>query len=220
MQTGKGFSQVLRAEAGPIWAAIFAHPFLKELEGGTLPEETFRFYVCQDFRFLEGFARAVAVALSKAPDSETLLLLSKRVPVPVERQMHGKLFSMLDIDEQQAEGVELAPTNRAYINHLVSTATLGSAGDAAAALLPCPWTYHEIGQLLGEIEHPIFRTWASVYQQGFLAESVEAWRWLVDRAAAEAGEGQRRRMHEAFLTSSRYEYMFWEMAYRRETWPV
>jgi len=34
--------------------------------------------------------------------------------------------------------MEPAPTNRAYINHLRSTATLGSVGDAAAALLPCP----------------------------------------------------------------------------------
>jgi len=44
--------------------------------------------------------------------------------------------------------MEPAPTNRAYINHLRSTATRGSVGDAAAALLPCPGTYHEIGQRL------------------------------------------------------------------------
>ena len=25
---------------------------------------------------------------------------------------------------------------------------------------------------------------------------------------------------EAFLTSRRYEYSFWEMAYQMETWPV
>ena len=30
-----------------------------------LSEETFRLYICQDFPFLEGFARAVAIALSK-----------------------------------------------------------------------------------------------------------------------------------------------------------
>jgi thiaminase/transcriptional activator TenA len=27
-------------------------------------------------------------------------------------------------------------------------------------------------------------------------------------------------MRQAFLTSSRYEYMFWEAAYRREQWPL
>lgn len=214
------FSDTLRARAEPIWRAIFAHPFLKELEAGTLPEETFRFYVSQDFRFLEGFARAVAIALSKAPDSDALLLLSKRVPVPVEREMHRGLLSLLQMDEGEAERTELAPTNRAYVNHLISTATLGGVGEAAAALLPCPWTYHEIGQRLGELSHPIYRAWASIYRQGLLTESVEAWRWLVAEAAKEAGEAQRRRMEDAFLTSSRYEYLFWEMAWHKERWPV
>jgi thiaminase/transcriptional activator TenA len=27
-------------------------------------------------------------------------------------------------------------------------------------------------------------------------------------------------MEESFLTSSRYEYLFWEMAWSRQTWPV
>lgn len=217
---GKRFSEVLRAQAEPIWEAIFAHPFLRELEAGILSLERFRFYICQDFRFLAGFARAVAMALSKAPDSETMLLLSERVPVPVERGMHRKLFSMLDIDEAEAEIVELAPTNRAYVNHLLSTAAMGSVNETAAALLPCPWTYHEIGQRLGEFNHAIYKTWASIYQQGFLAASVEAWRSLVNAAPRETGDTQLRHMEETFLTSSRYEYMFWEMAYCQETWPV
>ncbi len=56
--------------------------------------------------------------------------------------------------------------------------------------------------------------------RGFLAKKVEAWRLLLDRAAADAEEAQRRRIQDAFLTSSRYEYMFWEMAHQRETWPL
>ena len=50
---------------------------------------------------------------------------SKRVPVPIERELHRSLFSMLEIDEGDAEEIEPAPTNRADINHLRSTATLG-----------------------------------------------------------------------------------------------
>ncbi len=50
---------------------------------------------------------------------------SKRVPVPIERELHRSLFSMLEMDEGDAEEMKPAPTNRAYINHLRSTATLG-----------------------------------------------------------------------------------------------
>jgi len=41
-----------------------------------------------------------------------------------------------------------------------------------------------------------------------------------DETTAEAGPFEREDLREAFLTSSRYEYAFWEMAYRMETWPV
>ena len=60
------FSSLLRAEADPIWQRIFVNPFLKELRQGTLPIEKFRFYLAQDYLYLEGFARTVAVALALA----------------------------------------------------------------------------------------------------------------------------------------------------------
>lgn len=113
-----------------------------------------------------------------------------------------------------------APTNVAYMNHLLATALQGGVGEIAAALLPCPWTYHEIGQRIGEVRHPVYGAWASFYASGFLTESVVAWRRLVDEAAEKAGTRGRAAMAEAFLVSSRYEYLFWEMADRQEGWPV
>src|SRR6266540_1941106 len=113
------------------------------------------------------------------------------------------------------EETPLAPTTRAYVNHLIASAALGDVGATAAAILPCPWTYHLLGERLGEVGHPVFREWAAVYRAGLLAESVRAWCTLVD-AAGRRDEETRRRLEHAFLFSSRYEYLFWEMAYRRE----
>lgn len=215
---GGRLSEALRVRAEPIWAAIFSHPFLRELEEGALPRESFRFYLCQDYHFLAGYARAVGIALAKARDSQTLLLLSRRVIVPAERELHRRLFSLLEMDEGAVEQAELAPTTRAYVNHLIATAALGGVAEAAAAILPCPWTYHEIGARLGEVGQPVYREWATAYKEGILAESVAAWRSLVDGAEGE-DPATLARMEEAFLISSRYEFMFWEMAYRGEAWP-
>ena len=44
------------------------------------------------------------------------------------------------------------------------------------------------------------------------------WRALVDQQAKEARSQTRERMRRAFMLSFRYEYMFWDMAYRRERW--
>ncbi len=214
------FSAGLRAEAAPIWQKIFSHPFLKELQHGTLPLEKFRYYLAQDYLYLEGFGRAVALALAKAPDSHNLELLSRRVITPVERPFHQVLFSAVGISMQQVELFRHSPTNLAYINHMIRTASLGGLGQTAAALLPCPWSYHELGTLLEPVAHPVYSKWHAPYNEGLLEESASAWRAFLDQEAAESGSREREAMREAFLTSSRYEYLFWEMAYTQESWPV
>ena len=38
--------------------------------------------------------------------------------------------------------------------------------------------------------------------------------------AEDASLAELEAMRQAFLTSSRYEYMFWDAAYNRQEWPV
>ena len=214
------FSERLKAEAKPIWERIFAHPFLMEIRDGTLPPEKFRYYLTQDYQYLEGFARAVAMALAKAPDSQLLEELSHRVLTPVERPLHHELLAGAGVSMADIEAIGRSPTNTAYVNHMLTTASLHGLGPTAAALLPCPWTYHLLKENVGASEHPLYSRWTGAYVAGLLENSVTAWRSFVDRAAEEAGPAELEAMRQAFLVSSRYEFMFWEMAYRQESWPV
>ena len=216
----ESFSEILGQEALPIWESIFAHPFLQEIEATTLPLEKFRYYVEQDYHYLAGFGQVVATALSKAPDTRTLQRLTRRITTPVERPLHGKMFELLEMSEDEVESVPLSPTNMAYVNHMQTAASSGGVGEAAAALLPCPWTYHEIGSKISVPEHPIYSYWAAPYREGLLEESTAAWRELVDEFAVSGGPAVREAMRSAFITSSRYEFMFWSMAYKMEQWPV
>ncbi len=214
------FSEQLRAEAEPIWRRIFEHPFLREIKNGTLPLETFQYYLGQDYLYLEGFARSVAMALAKAPNSQTLEELAKRVLTPIERPLHHKLLAAAGLTLEDAQQAKASPTNAAYVNHMLATVNREGLGPTAAALLPCPWTYHLLREELGQSEHPLYGQWTSFYVSGLLEDSVAAWRSFVDRQAQQAGAEELEAMRQAFLTSSRYEYMFWDAAYRREQWPV
>ena len=214
------FSEQLRAEAAPIWDRIFAQPFLREIKDGTLPIEKFHYYLGQDYLYLEGFARTVAMALAKAPDSRTLEKLARRVLTPIERPLHHKLVAEAGLTMEDVRSVERSPTNTAYVNHMLTTASLYGLGPTAAALLPCPWTYHLLREALGQSEHPLYGQWTGFYVSGALQESVDAWRGFLDTAAENATAEELEVMRQAFLTSSRYEYMFWDMAYRQERWPV
>ena len=214
------FSEGLRLEAEPIWRRIFAHPFLREIKDGTLPLATFQYYLGQDYLYLEGFARSVALILAKAPNSEILEELAKRVLTPVERPLHHRLLAAAGLTIDDAQQAVASPTNAGYVNHMLATAGREGLGPAAAALLPCPWTYHLLREELGPSEHPLYGQWTQFYVAGLLEDSVAAWRGFVDRQARQAGPEERAAMRQAFLTSSRYEYMFWDAAYRREQWPV
>ena len=127
---------------------------------------------------------------------------------------------LLGITEADLRQTPISPTNLAYCNHMISAASLGSWATGIAALLPCPWTYHELGEVVGKIDHPVFGPWSAVYAEGLLEEGVTLWRDLLDEAGGEASKEERAAIAEAFVVSSRYEYMFWEMAYRQERWPV
>lgn len=214
------FTDDLWDEAQPVWQAIVAHPFLAEIRAGTLPIESFRYYVGQDYHYLEGFARTVATALAKAPTAELLTAIARRVLTPIERPLHERLFALAGLDAADVADQPLAPTNLAYQNHMLAVAARGGLGETAASLLPCPWTYHELGNHLTDVDHPIYGQWAAFYSEGLLTESVRAWRTFVDDEAAEAGPRTRAAMRRAFHQSMRYEWMFWEMAYRRERWPI
>ena len=216
----ESFSEQLRSEAKPIWDKIFAHPFLREIKDGTLPLDKFQYYLTQDYLYLEGFARTVAMALAKAPDSDTLEELSHRVLTPVERPLHHKLMEEAQVTLEDIYRVGQSPTNTAYVNHMLKTAALHGLGPTAAALLPCPWTYHELKDAVGASEHPLYSQWSAFYVAGLLQNSVDAWRSFVDRMALQASPAEREAMRYAFITSSRYEYLFWDMAYRQEHWPV
>ena len=214
------FSNQLWEAAAPVWEAVKAHPFLRELEAGTLPTEKFRHYVLQDYLYLGVFGRAAAEGLALAPDTETARRLLRRVSTPVERPLHADLFAALEVGEAEIAAAKPAPTNLAYMNHIEASMRFGGLAVGTAALLPCPRVYHEVGKILRKPNHPIYDIWQSSYASGLLEESVAAWSSLLDDLADGAGEDARKAMASAYLTSARYEHMFWTMGYEMERWAV
>jgi thiaminase/transcriptional activator TenA len=214
------FTDQLWLEAEPLWQAIRQHPFVQDLQAGTLPLESFRYYVIQDYHYLEAFGRAVATALAKAPTGELLSVVARRVMTPIERPLHERLFALAGVEPADVAAATIAPTNLAYQNHMLAVAARGTLGETAAALLPCPWTYHALGDVVVCVDHPVYSVWAGFYAEGLLAESCRAWRELVDGEVAEGGPRTEQAMRRAFHLSMRYEWMFWQMAYTRESWPI
>jgi len=220
------FSAHLRQMALPVWEAQLDHPFVKALGKGTLSQSKFRYYILQDARYLEELARIFAIGAQRAEDAQTTLRFAKLAEetILVERGLHESYGKLWHLSPEDMRRTPHAPTNYAYCRHMRSVAQTGTVGDITAVALPCAWVYCEVGQHLlrqgpPKTSHP-YREWLLLYGSPEFAE-VAAWmRQVVDRFAKTAGKKEKRQMEEAFLISSRYEWMFWEMAWREEQWPV
>ena len=59
-----------------IWAQYDAHPFVTGIRDGSLDREKFRFYIIQDYLYLEEYAKTFAVGIAKARCPETTQIFS------------------------------------------------------------------------------------------------------------------------------------------------
>jgi thiaminase/transcriptional activator TenA len=219
------FSAQLRQRNRRIWQAIEEHPFLHELHAGILPMERFTYFILQDYVYLLDFAQVLCQGGAKAPDLRTLELFAHHAlgAVEVERSFHASFGKTLGFSQAQLDAVPKQPTTQAYIGHLQSVARSGTLGELVAAVLPCYWIYGEVGRKLykNRPRKPrIYREWIETYAGESFWKPVREQIDLMDRLGAGASSREKQLMAAHFTLSSRYEFLFWEQAYRQENWPV
>ena len=218
------FARQLWSHIDGIYAAILDHPFIRGLTDGQLPRSAFKHYVVQDSLYLQEYARALSVAAARAPDEGAVAMFNSHAfgAIEVERALHKELLSQFRLSQQAARATPMAPTNRAYTSYLLAVVYGRPFCEGLAALLPCYWIYREVGKALlrkGSPD-PLYQRWIDTYggeEFGRIVRDVLA---LTDRVGKGLGPADREAMVEHFVTTSRYEWMFWDMGYREETWPV
>jgi thiaminase/transcriptional activator TenA len=221
----ENFSFELKRRSRRIWRAIEEHPFLSELSAGTLPMERFTYFILQDYVYLLDFAQVLCLGGAKSPSLQILELFCRHAlaAVQVERSFHAAFGKTLGLSTSQLDRVAKGPITRAYIDHLQSVARGGSLGELVAAVLPCYWIYGEVGRRLyrGRPAKPkIYRRWIETYAGEAFWGPVREQVHLLNQLGAAAHGEEKKRMAAHFVTSSRYEYMFWQQAYEQESWPV
>ena len=199
---------------------------MRGIGDGTLPLERFQYYMAQDYVFLVEFlpSHRTGRGQDRGPGDMAWFSRLLHETLNTEMSLHVSFCEDFGITEGELRETAPSPTTQAYTQHLVRSGYSGSAGEVAAAILPCSWGYSEIGRTLEDRglpeSQPLYCRWITMYSSAEFAELAEWLRGFLDRTAAEGGEAERKRMEEAFTTSSRFEYMFWDAAYRMEKWPI
>jgi thiaminase (transcriptional activator TenA) len=221
-----GIAAELRQHASPIWEAARSHPFVRSIGDGSLPLEKFKFYIRQDYVFLVEFSRVLALAVARSAELESMSGYAQLLHETLhsEMELHRSYCERFGIVRSELEATEAAPTTYAYTRHLLAAAYAGNLAGITASLIPCQLGYAEIGRDLAEQgepkSQPLYSDWIRMYASPEVQE-IAAWSCaLLDRVAAGAQAQARVDLRDIYFTSSRYEFMFWEMADKMERWPV
>ncbi len=218
------FTDELWHSVSDIFGAILDHPFLAGLRDGSLPSEAFAFYVVQDALYLRKYAQTLAAVASRAPDTAGTAMFARHAAgiVEAELSLHDTLLADLGIDQAAVSAAQEAPTTLAYTSYLLATAGAGSYAEGVGVVLPCYWIYWEVGKhLLGSgSPEPRYQRWIDTYSDDEYGEVVRDVIRVADELSPGLAPAERALVRRHFQTTSRYEWMFWDMGYRQETWPV
>ena len=207
-----------------IYAAILRHPFLTGLSDGSLSRDSFQFYAVQDALYLREFARGLSIAAARAPRDEWIIMFNEHAAeaLRVERALHEGFFQELGLSPDDVAATPLAPTNVAYTSYLLAVAYGRPFHEVVAALLPCYWIYWEVGKALERAgsADPLYTRWIGTYASEAFGDVVRAVLTATNLMAGSLTAAERDAMRRHFVTTSRYEWMFWDMGHRVERWPV
>lgn len=217
------FTHDLAARNAQIWRQIQEMPFNRELAAGTLPEPVFQGYIIQDAHYLEGFARALALAAAKAPDAEGVAQLagSSLGAIEGERRLHAHYMGQFGVSAAQFAATGVSQACDHYLSFLLRSCALGDFAQGVAALLPCFWVYRDVGQAIAAnaaADNP-FSAWIETYAGEEFDAGVRRMLALTDRLGAAGDEACRDRMRRAFARSCWHEWHFWDSAYHQRDWP-
>ncbi|MGJ7909900.1 thiaminase II [Neobacillus sp. LXY-1] len=221
------FSETLYEKVREIWEKTHQHPFVTGLGTGELPVEVFVHYMKQDYVFLIDYSKLFALGSVKAKDVNMMKAFAKLLheTLNAEMELHRSYASKFGITCKELEETKPTPINLAYTRYMLNVAQTGSLEEIIAALLPCMWSYREISSMLavkypGSSNHLLYGDWITMYSS---IEFDALTTWLIDMLDTLA-EGKSERdlavLEEHFLTTARFEYMFWDMVYDGGDWPV
>ena len=149
--------------------------FVQCLKNGNLPKNIFQEYVAQDYFFLESFAKAYGLAVSKSIDKNSIKVLSQLlVGVSEELILHETYAKEWDIDLRNNY---IKPATQNYTEFLDEVSKKQSSLEIMFAMTPCMRLYSWIGKSLSnKILNNPYKEWIITYSDesfNTLAKSLE-----------------------------------------------
>lgn len=203
-----------------IWEGYLSHPFVRGIADGSLAVNKFRFYLLQDYLYLFDYAKVFAQGVVKSREPEVMRVFSSYVASILngEMEIHRGYMARLGITEEQAEAVQPSLSNLSYTAYMRAVAAEEGTAEIMAAVLSCAISYEYIAKWIVENypdadKHDFYGEWVRGYASENYAAENQRLIALMEHLSADYTDAQRQRLIDIFVACSRYEAMFWDMAW-------
>ena len=216
-------TDLLYLDVKNIWDSYNKHPFVKEIENGNLNIDKFRFYMIQDYLYLLDYAKVFALGVVKAKDEDVMRIFADLVNSTLSSEMniHKKYMERLGITKEEILCSKQSLANKSYTNYMLWVSNNENIASIAVAVLSCSWSYKIIAENILKnnpkaLEHEFYGEWIEGYSSLKYEEGNNQIINLVNKLTVGFSEKEIENLKEIFVNCSRYEYMFWDMAFNEE----
>ena len=213
----------LLAATTEIWKAYNEHPFVLGIQNGTLDKDKFRYYIIQDYLYLEDYAKTFAVGVAKAKNLKMANLFAKYISVMNgELDVHNGYLAKMGVTQEEIDSTPRSLDNLSYTSYMLRVAYEESEAEILAAILSCAYSYEVIAKNIvknnpSSINDEFYGDWIKGYaSDGYAEENVILLEEL-NRLTENYTEKQIQHLIDIFVACSRYELAFWEMSWTVST---
>jgi thiaminase (transcriptional activator TenA) len=218
------FTTDLFSSIQPIYQRILAHPFLLGLQDGKLSEDRFQFYVIQDAHYLKDFGRGLAILAAKSPKDEWMEMFAEHAKnaIVVERMLHEGFLKDWNLSLEDVNNVAVAPNTLLYTSYLMRIAYERDFSEILGAFLPCYQIYWEVGKELIRTgsPNPLYQKWIATYGGEEFGGLVQKVLEITDEVTQELPQSKKQIILGHYQMTSRFEYLFWDMGYKKQEWEI
>lgn len=216
----KNWSEYVWSLVEPIYQKILQLPFIIELAKGTLSRDRFLFYIEQDSIYIANYARVLAHIASRLKRSDHIDAFLKYAlgGINMEKTLHRSYIGA------EISNVAIPSPVTLLYNSFETSKGLGPVEVEVASILPCFWVYQKVGthivsnSLLSDLNP--YKAWILAYSDPYMEESTRGAIKICDELAEKASDEVCEAMTEAFVMSTRMEWMFWDSVYNKNKWEI
>lgn len=210
----------LRRLAVRHWSNFESLPFLRKMGEGTLDADAYRYYLVQDYLYLHGYLKLLALGIAKAPDSRTeeFFADSLQGTRALELEHMREVMQNTGIELRRVKRKLLSPSTEAYLQYMQNLCWQGDAATVAVTVLACSESFEIIAAAMKKRypecdKHKVYGNWVQSYMDPAYAAANRKLEEITEHLTKGRGKEDFDAYTKIFESCMFFEEQFWQDVY-------